>query len=139
MTHSFPTRRSSDLRHLAEFWMVGPEIAFADLAEDARVAEEFRRVLFRSVLHERADYMEFIAQRVQKDAITRLEGFVNAPFERISYTDAVELLRKSGKKFDFPVEWGLDLQTEHERWLTEEHVGRPVVVTDYPEHIKAFY
>src|SRR3546814_1311428 len=71
--------------------------------------------------------MEFIAQRVQKDAITRLEGFVNAPFERISYTDAVELLHKSGKKFDFPVEWGLDLQTEHERWLTEEHVGRPVV------------
>src|SRR3546814_13971927 len=83
--------------------------------------------------------MEFIAQRVQKDAITRLEGFVNAPFERISYTDAVELLQESGKKFDFPVEWGLDLQTEHERWLTEEHVGRPVVVTDYPEHIKAFY
>src|SRR3546814_2349981 len=119
--------------------MVEPEIAFADLAEDARVAEEFLKYLFRAVLHERADDMEFIAQRVQKDAITRLEGFVNAPFERISYTDAVELLHKSGKKFDFPVEWGLDLQTEHERWLTEEHVGRPVVVTDYPEHIQAFY
>src|SRR3546814_9089756 len=83
--------------------------------------------------------MECIAQRVKKDSGTRLEGVVNAPFERISYTDAVELLHKSGKKFDFPVEWGLDLQTEHERWLIEEHVGRPVVVTDYPEHIKAFY
>src|SRR3546814_12128091 len=82
--------------------------------------------------------MEFIAQRVQKDAITRLEGFVNAPFERISYTDAVELLQESGKKFDFPVEWGLDLQTEHERWLPEEHVGRPVVLTYYPEHINVF-
>src|SRR3546814_236966 len=136
---AFRAENSNTTRHLAEFWMVEPEIAFADLAEDARVAEEFLKYLFRAVLHERADDMEFIAQRVQKDAITRLEGFVNAPFERISYTDAVELLHKSGKKFDFPVEWGLDLQTEHERWLTEEHVGRPVVVTDYPEHIKAFY
>src|SRR3546814_740143 len=136
---TFRAENSNSTRHLAEFWMVEPEIAFADLAEDARVAEEFLKYLFRAVLHERADDMEFIAQRVQKDAITRLEGFVNAPFERISYTDAVELLQESGKKFDFPVEWGLDLQTEHERWLTEEHVGRPVVVTDYPEHIKAFY
>ena len=83
--------------------------------------------------------MAFIAERVQKDAITRLEAFVNAPFERIDYTDAIKLLQKSGQKFDFPVEWGLDLQTEHERWLTEQHVGRPVVVTNYPEHIKAFY
>jgi asparaginyl-tRNA synthetase len=91
------------------------------------------------VLHERGDDMAFIAERVQKDAITRLEAFINAPFERISYTDAVALLQKSGQKFDFPVEWGLDLQTEHERWLTEVHVGRPVVVTDYPEHIKSFY
>jgi asparaginyl-tRNA synthetase len=83
--------------------------------------------------------MAFIAERVQKDAITRLEMFVNAPFERIDYTDAIRLLQQSGQTFDFPVEWGLDLQTEHERWLTEVHVGRPVVVTNYPEHIKAFY
>jgi len=76
---------------------------------------------------------------VQKDSITRLEAFINAPFERIEYTDAVTLLQNSGHKFDFPVEWGLDLQTEHERWLTEQHVGRPVVVLNYPEHIKAFY
>ena len=136
---TFRAENSNTTRHLAEFWMVEPEIAFADLDEDARVAEEFLKYLFRAVLDERADDMAFIAQRVQKDAITRMEDFVNAPFERISYTDAVALLQKSGQKFDFPVEWGLDLQTEHERWLTEQHVGRPVVVTDYPEHIKAFY
>mgnify|MGYP006138058367 CR=1 FL=1 len=83
--------------------------------------------------------ISFIAERVQPDAITRLEKFVNAPFERIEYSDAIGLLQKSGQKFEFPVEWGLDLQTEHERWLTEQHVGRPVVVMNYPEHIKAFY
>lgn len=136
---TFRAENSHTTRHLAEFWMVEPEIAFADLAEDARVAEEFLKYLFRAVLAERADDMAFIAERVQKDAITRLEAFVNAPFERIEYSDAITLLQKSGKKFDYPVEWGLDLQTEHERWLTEEHVGRPVVVTNYPEHIKAFY
>ncbi len=91
------------------------------------------------MLNERSDDLAFIAERVDKNAITKLEDFINAPFERIDYTDAVSLLQKSGRKFDFPVEWGLDLQTEHERWLTEEHVGRPVVVTNYPEHIKAFY
>ena len=136
---TFRAENSNTTRHLAEFWMIEPEIAFADLAEDARLAEDFLKYLFRAVLDERADDMDFIAQRVQKDAVTRLEGFVNAPFERIDYGDAIALLQKSGQKFDFPVEWGLDLQTEHERWLTEVHVGRPVVVTDYPEHIKAFY
>ena len=136
---TFRAENSNTTRHLAEFWMVEPEIAFADLAEDARVAEEFLKYLFRAVLNERGDDMAFIAERVQKDAITRLEGFVNAPFEQIDYTDAVSLLQKSGHKFEFPVEWGLDLQTEHERWLVEQHVGRPVVVTNYPEHIKAFY
>ncbi len=136
---TFRAENSNTTRHLAEFWMVEPEIAFADLAEDARVAEDFLKYLFRAVLNERGDDMAFIAERVQKDAITRLEGFVNAPFEQIDYTDAVTLLQKSGHKFEFPVEWGLDLQTEHERWLVEQHVGRPVVVTNYPEHIKAFY
>jgi len=130
---------SHTTRHLAEFWMIEPEIAFADLAEDARVAEELLKYLFRAVLTERADDMAFIAQRVQKDAITRLEAFINAPFEKIEYTQAVKLLQNSGQTFDYPVEWGLDLQTEHERWLTEQHVGRPVVVINYPEHIKAFY
>src|SRR5689334_20690828 len=125
---TFRAENSNTTRHLAEFWMIEPEIAFADLDTDARLAEDFLKYLFRAVLTERADDMAFIAERVQKDAITRLETFVNAPFERIDYTDAIALLQKSAKKFDFPVEWGLDLQTEHERWLTEEHVGRPVVV-----------
>ena len=136
---SFRAEKSNTTRHLAEFWMIEPEIAFADLAEDARVAEQFLKYLFKAVLDERADDMAFIAERVDKNAIAKLEAFINAPFERIEYTDAIALLQKSGKKFDFPVEWGLDLQTEHERWLTEEHVGRPVVVMNYPEHIKAFY
>src|SRR5690606_10473400 len=136
---TFRAENSHTTRHLAEFWMIEPEIAFADLAEIARVSEEFLKYLFKAVLDERADDMAFIAERVQKDAVTRLESFINAPFERIEYSDAVKLLQDSGHKFDFPVEWGLDLQTEHERWLTEQHVGRPVVVTNYPEHIKAFY
>jgi asparaginyl-tRNA synthetase len=136
---TFRAENSHTTRHLAEFWMVEPEIAFADLLENAQVAEDFLKYLFRAVLDERGDDMAFIAERVQKDAVTRLEAFINAPFERIDYTDAVSLLQKSGHKFDFPVEWGLDLQTEHERWLTEQHVGRPVVVMNYPEHIKAFY
>lgn len=136
---TFRAENSNTTRHLAEFWMVEPEIAFADLMENAQVAEDFLKYLFRAVLDERGDDMAFIAERVQADALTRLESFVNAPFERIDYTDAIGLLQKSDRKFDFPVEWGLDLQTEHERWLTEEHVGRPVVVLNYPEHIKAFY
>ncbi|AWV07207.1 asparagine--tRNA ligase [Marilutibacter maris] len=136
---TFRAENSHTTRHLAEFWMVEPEIAFADLMENARVAEQFLKYLFRAVLDERADDMAFIAERVQKDAVSRLEAFVNAPFEQIDYSDAVALLQQSGHKFEFPVEWGLDLQTEHERWLTEQHVGRPVVVTNYPEHIKAFY
>ncbi len=136
---TFRAENSNTARHLAEFWMIEPEIAFADLNDDATLAERFLKYLFRAVLTERADDMAFIAERVQKDAITRLENFINAPFERIDYTEAVRLLQESKHKFDFPVEWGLDLQTEHERWLTEEHVGRPVVVTNYPEHFKAFY
>ena len=136
---TFRAEHSHTTRHLAEFWMIEPEIAFADLDDDADLAEDFLKYLFRAVLDERADDMAFIAERVQKDAVSRLEAFINAPFERIDYTDAIALLQKSGRKFEFPVEWGLDLQTEHERWLTEEHIGRPVVVMNYPEAIKAFY
>ncbi|HEY5972765.1 MAG TPA: asparagine--tRNA ligase [Pseudoxanthomonas sp.] len=136
---TFRAENSNTTRHLAEFWMIEPEIAFADLMEDAQVAEDFLKCLFRAVLDERGDDLAFLAERVDKTAISKLEDFVNAPFERIEYTDAIGLLQKSGQKFDFPVEWGLDLQTEHERWLTEQHVGRPVVVMNYPEHIKAFY
>jgi asparaginyl-tRNA synthetase len=136
---TFRAENSHTTRHLAEFWMIEPEIAFADLNDDANLAEAFLKYLFKAVLAERSDDLAFIAERVDKTAISKLEAFVNAPFERIDYSDAVSLLQKSGQKFDFPVEWGLDLQTEHERWLTEQHVGRPVVVMNYPEQIKAFY
>ncbi|HJS35364.1 MAG TPA: asparagine--tRNA ligase [Pseudoxanthomonas sp.] len=136
---TFRAENSNTTRHLAEFWMIEPEVAFNDLAANAQLAEDFLKYLFRAVLSERADDLAFIAERVEPTALTRLEAFVNSPFERIDYTDAITLLQKSGQKFEFPVEWGLDLQTEHERWLTEQHVGRPVVVTNYPEHFKAFY
>ena len=136
---TFRAENSHTARHLAEFWMIEPEIAFADLKDDIDLAEDFLKYLFLAVLAERGDDMAFIAERVEKSAITRLENFVAAPFERIDYSEAIQLLRASGRKFEYPVEWGLDLQTEHERWLTEEHVGRPVVVMNYPEQIKAFY
>ena len=136
---TFRAENSNTTRHLAEFWMIEPEIAFADLNDNANLAEAFLKYLFKAVLNERMDDLAFIAERVDKTAISKLESFINAPFERIDYGDAITLLQKSGHKFDFPVEWGLDLQTEHERWLTEVHVGRPVVVTNYPEQIKAFY
>ena len=136
---TFRAENSNTTRHLAEFWMIEPEIAFAGLADIADLSEDFLKYLFRAVLEERADDMAFIAERVEKSAITRLQAFVDAPFERIDYGAAIEILRKSGQKFEYPVEWGLDLQTEHERFLTEKHVGRPVVVMNYPEKIKAFY
>jgi asparaginyl-tRNA synthetase len=136
---TFRAENSHTTRHLAEFWMVEPELAFADLSDIADLAEQFLKYIFRAVLAERADDMAFIADRVEKTAISRLETFIEQPFERIDYSEAIRLLQSTSKKFDFPVEWGLDLQTEHERWLTETHVGRPVVVMNYPEHIKAFY
>jgi asparaginyl-tRNA synthetase len=136
---TFRAENSNTSRHLAEFWMIEPEIAFADLAADADLAEALLKYVFRAVLNERADDMAFFAERVEKTAVTRLESFIDAPFERIDYTEAVKILKNSGKKFDFPVEWGIDLQTEHERFLVEEHVGRPSVVMNYPEAIKAFY
>jgi asparaginyl-tRNA synthetase len=136
---TFRAENSNTPRHLAEFWMVEPEIAFADLSTDADCAEAFLKAIFKAVLEERADGMAFLAERVPRGALTRLEKFIAAPFERIDYTDAIEILKKSGQKFEFPVEWGVDLQTEHERWLAEQHVGRPVVVMNYPEKIKAFY
>ena len=136
---TFRAENSNTSRHLAEFWMIEPEIAFADLNDDANLAEAFLKYIFKAVLDERADDLAFLAERVEKTAITKLESFIASPFERIDYTDAVAILQKSGQKFDYPVEWGLDLQTEHERWLTEQHVGRPVVVMNYPEQIKAFY
>src|SRR5512146_1808216 len=136
---TFRAENSNTTRHLAEFWMIEPEIAFADLNENATLAEDFLKYIFKAVLDERMDDMKFFAERQEKTAISRLEAFIASPFERIDYTEAVEILKKSGQKFEFPVEWGHDLQTEHERYLTEKHVGRPVVVMNYPEAIKAFY
>ncbi|MBS0589439.1 MAG: asparagine--tRNA ligase [Proteobacteria bacterium] len=136
---TFRAENSNTARHLAEFWMIEPEIAFADLNDDATLAEDFLKYLFKAVLSERMDDMKFFAERQEKTAIARLEALVNAPFERIDYTEAVKILQNCGHKFEYPVSWGSDLQTEHERYLTETHVGRPVVVMNYPEAIKAFY
>jgi asparaginyl-tRNA synthetase len=136
---TFRAENSNTKRHLAEFWMIEPEIAFANLQDDANLAEAFLKYLFRAALNERQDDLAFFAERVNKDAITRLEAFISAPFERIDYTEAIAILQKSGEKFEFPVSWGMDLQSEHERYLAEKHVGRPVVVMNYPKDIKAFY
>jgi len=136
---TFRAENSNTTRHLAEFWMIEPEIAFADLKADADLAEEFLKYIFKALLNERPDDMKFFAERIDKDCISRVEKFVDSNFERMSYTDAIAALEKSGKKFEFPVKWGMDLQTEHERYLTEDLVGRPVVVMNYPKEIKAFY
>ncbi len=136
---TFRAENSNTTRHLAEFWMIEPEIAFADLNDNANLAEGFLKYIFQAVLNERMDDMRFIVDRVEKTAVSRMESFITAPFERIEYTEAVEILKKATKKFDYAVEWGSDLQTEHERYLTEDHVGRPVVVMNYPEKIKSFY
>ncbi len=136
---TFRAENSNTSRHLSEFWMIEPEIAFADLRADADLAEAFLRSIYGAVLAERADDMAFFADRIDKQCVRRLEEFVKASFERMTYTEAVAALEKCGVKFDYPVKWGMDLQSEHERALTEKIVGRPVVVTDYPKQIKAFY
>ncbi len=136
---TFRAENSNTTRHLAEFWMIEPEIAFADLSADADLAERFLKHVFAAVLKERGDDLKFCEERVQKGVIARLESFLQSSFERIDYTAAIEILQKAKKKFDFAPQWGMDLQTEHERYLCEEHVGRPVVVMNYPEAIKAFY
>ena len=137
-----PTFRAEDsntTRHLAEFWMCEPEMAFTDLNGCAAVAEDMLKYIFRTVLELRRDDMEFIVERVDKDAIGRLERFINADFAQVDYTDAIKILENCGKKFEFPVKWGIDLQSEHERYLAEEHFKSPVVVKNYPKDIKAFY
>jgi asparaginyl-tRNA synthetase len=139
---TFRAENSNTARHLAEFWMIEPEIAFADLAADADLAEDCLKYIFSAVLNERADDLAFFAQRIDPDCVGRLERFVDSSFERMTYTDAIAALEKAvddGRKFEFPVTWGSDLQSEHERYLTEELVQRPVVVMDYPKQIKAFY
>ncbi len=139
---TFRAENSNTSRHLSEFWMIEPEVAFADLHDNADLAEDFLKSIFRTLLDERADDMAFFAQRIDKQCVTRLEQFIDSSFERMEYTEAIEVLQKAasnGVKFEFPVEWGSDLQSEHERYLTEQHVGRPIVVVNYPKDIKAFY
>jgi len=136
---TFRAENSNTSRHLSEFWMIEPEIAFADLADDAALAEDFLKYIFRALLEERADDMAFFQQRIDKDCIGRLERFIDASFERMEYTAAIAALEKADRGFEFPVRWGIDLQSEHERYLSEELVGRPVVVVNYPKEIKAFY
>jgi asparaginyl-tRNA synthetase len=136
---TFRAENSNTSRHLAEFWMVEPELAFCDLEGNAALAEAFLKHLFARVLEECAEDMAFFDERVQPGALATLRHVVDSPFERLSYSDAIEVLERSGENFEFPVRWGADLQSEHERFLAEKHVGRPVVVTDYPAGIKAFY
>jgi asparaginyl-tRNA synthetase len=136
---TFRAENSNTSRHLAEFWMIEPEIAFCELPELADVAEAFLKHVIRRVLEERPDDMAFFEQRIAPGLLERLRHVADASFERLTYTEAVALLERSGRTFEHPVRWGMDLQSEHERWLAEEEVGRPLVVTDYPKEIKAFY
>jgi asparaginyl-tRNA synthetase len=139
---TFRAENSNTSRHLAEFWMIEPEIAFADIHADADCAEGLLKAVFTAVLNERGDDMRFFAERVDKECITRLEKFVESSFERITYTDAIALLEKAvakGHSFEFAPHWGMDMQSEHERYLTEKVFGKPVVVMNYPKDIKAFY
>jgi len=136
---TFRAENSNTSRHAAEFWMIEPEMAFCDLAADCTLAEEFLRDLVSFALRECAEDLAFFDQRIEKGLIAKLEDLAAATFARISYTDAVDALEKSGRRFEYPVRWGVDLQSEHERFLTEEVVKGPVFVTDYPREIKAFY
>jgi asparaginyl-tRNA synthetase len=136
---TFRAENSNTSRHLAEFWMIEPEVAFADLDANAQLAEDFLRYIYAAILQECPADMAFFEDRIEKGVIQRLEAFVRDSFERMDYGDAVAALEKSKQKWEFPVRWGMDLQSEHERFLTEKLVGRPVVVMNYPKDIKAFY
>jgi len=136
---TFRAENSNTSRHLAEFWMVEPEMAFCDLAGDMEVAEAFLKSIFRAVLERCPDDLRFFDERIDRTVLATLQHVVEAPFEHLTYGEAVAILERSGRSFEFPVQWGADLQSEHERFLAEEHVRRPVIVTDYPARIKAFY
>lgn len=136
---TFRAENSNTSRHLAEFWMTEPEIAFADLHDNANLAESMLKFITKTVLDERLDDLTFFQKHVDDKVIERLQHLMSSPFERMEYSEAVTILERAKKPFNFPVRWGLDLQSEHERHLTEEHVGRPVIVMNYPKEIKAFY
>jgi asparaginyl-tRNA synthetase len=139
---TFRAENSNTSRHLAEFWMIEPEMAFCDLMADSQIAESFIKYLVNAVLTERPDDMKFFDERIETGLIQRLRHVLETPFRRLPYTEAIEILHKAqagGRKFEFPVKWGTDLQSEHERFLTEEHFKQPVILMNYPKQIKAFY
>ena len=136
---TFRAENSNTSRHAAEFWMIEPEMAFTDINGNMDMAEAMIKHIINYVLENNRDEIEFFNKFVDKGLLERLENVRTSDFERITYTEAVEKLKESGEKFDFSVEWGIDLQTEHERYLTEKIYGKPVFVTDYPKEIKAFY
>lgn len=136
---TFRAENSNTSRHLAEFWMIEPEMAFADLGDNMELAEAYLKSIVSYALNNCSEDLEFFDKRVSEGLIKRLEQMVDTPFERATYTYAVRILEKSGKTFDYAPKWGDDLQTEHERYLSEEYFGKPVIITDYPKQIKAFY
>lgn len=136
---TFRAENSNTSRHLAEFWMIEPEMAFADINDNMDNAEAFLKFVLKYVLEHCPEDMQFFDKHVSNGLIERLQHVINTPFERASYTYAVRILEKSGKDFEYPVKWGSDLQSEHERYLAEEFFAKPVIITDYPKHIKAFY
>ncbi|MEX2207815.1 MAG: asparagine--tRNA ligase [Myxococcota bacterium] len=136
---TFRAENSNTSRHLAEFWMIEPEMAFCDLGGNMALAQSFLRFVVKTVLDESAEDLAFFDERIQKGLRQTLEHVAASTFEHLTYGDAIAILERSGQDFEFPVKWGADLSSEHERWLTETHVGRPLIVTDYPKSIKAFY
>ena len=136
---TFRAENSNTVKHAAEFWMMEPEIAFADLADDMNLAEDMLKYVIQYILDNAPSEMEFFNSFVDKELMARLQNVLDSDFGRVTYTEAIELLQKSGKQFEYPVKWGIDLQTEHERYIAEELFKKPVFVTDYPKEIKAFY
>src|SRR5213080_1519489 len=136
---TFRAENSNTSRHLAEFWMIEPEIAFADLNDNAALAEALLKHVFKTLLAERADDMAFFDERIEKGLVAKLNGIVESEFARMDYTEAVRVLEQAKQKFEFPVKWGIDLQSEHERYLTEHYAKKQVIVVNYPKEIKAFY
>src|SRR5467141_1224792 len=136
---TFRAENSNTSRHLAEFWMIEPEIAFADLSDDATLAERLLKFTFETLLKESQEDLAFFDQRIEKGLVAKLQGIVGSEFVRMDYGEAIAVLERANEKFEFPVRWGMDLQSEHERYLTEKHARKPVVVMNYPKDIKAFY
>ena len=136
---TFRAENSNTARHLAEFWMIEPEVAFNELAENMDLAEDFLRYLVRYALEKCADDLQFLNDQYDQELLGRLRSVTDNAFQRLTYTEAVEILKSAKQKFEFPVDWGTDLQSEHERYLVEKHFGKPVILTNYPKEIKAFY